>query len=125
MSAPAKASAAWRSWRIEQRADEHNHPAVCCAHQTTVWRAPSPKMIMSGSREGKLDHPAQKPVVLYDIPILNHDGDVYDPFGGCGTSIIAAEQQGRRAFAVEVEPRFAQIIVERWQAFTGREAVRG
>lgn len=112
-------------WRVQQRQEAHNHPAICCEHQATVWRAPSPKMIMAGSREDKLDHPAQKPVVLYDIPILNHAGDVYDPFGGCGTSVIAAEQQRRRSYVMELEPRYAQIIIERWQAFTGQVATRG
>lgn len=112
-------------WRLPQRSEQHDHPAICCEHQSTVWRAPSPKMIMAGSKEERLDHPAQKPVVLYDIPILNHSGDVFDPFGGCGTSIIAAEQQGRRCFAIEVEPRYVDIILARWEAFTGREAVRG
>ena len=51
--------------------------------QSTVWRAPSPKMIMAGSTDEKLDHPAQKPVALFDAPIRNHlaPGEaVYDPF---------------------------------------------
>ena len=60
-----------------------------------------------------------------DIPILNHRGDVYDPFAGCGTVIIAAEQQGRRSFAMELDPKYAQLAIERWQAFTGQEARRG
>ena len=55
--------------------------------QSTVWRAPSPKMIMGGSDEEKQDHPAQKPVLLYETPIRNHlrPGEaVYDPFVGSG-----------------------------------------
>jgi hypothetical protein len=90
--------------------------------QSTIWRAPSPKMIMSGSREEKQDHPAQKPVVLFEIPVANHTGDVYDPFVGSGTTIIAAERLGRRCFALELEPRYAQVAIERWGNFTGREA---
>ena len=82
-------------------------------------------MIMAGSAEERFDHPAQKPVILYDIPMANHRGDVYDPFCGAGTSLIAAEQQGRRCYAVEIEPRFARIAIDRWQAFTGKEATRG
>jgi DNA modification methylase len=92
--------------------------------QSTIWRAPSPKMIMSGSTEEKYDHPAQKPVVLSEIPIRNHAGHVYDPFSGSGTTIIAAERLGRRCFAIEIDPRYAQVAIERWQAFTGRAAVR-
>ncbi len=97
-------------------------------NQATIWRAPSPKMIMSGSQEEKQDHPAQKPVVLAEIPIGNHlrAGEaVYDPFCGSGTTVIAAETLGRRCYALEVEPRYAQLIIERWQNFTGKEAQRG
>jgi DNA modification methylase len=96
-------------------------------NQSTVWRAPSPKMIMAGSEEAKEDHPTQKPVVLFETPISNHlrPGElVYDPFLGSGTALIAAERLGRRCCGLEIEPRYAQLIIERWQGFTGREAVR-
>jgi DNA modification methylase len=91
-------------------------------NQATIWRAPSPKMIMSGSKEEKQDHPAQKPVVLSEIPIANHAGDVYDPFVGSGTTLIAAETLGRRCFALELDPKYAQLAIERWQSFTGQQA---
>ena len=95
--------------------------------QSTVWRAPSPKMIMGGSTEEKFDHPAQKPVVLLETPIRNHleAGEaVYDPFLGSGTTLIAAETLGRRCLGMEIEPRYVQVAIERWQAFTGRIAER-
>lgn len=50
---------------------------------------------------------------------------VWDGFSGSGTTLIAAEQVGRRCFAMELAPRYVQVAIERWQAFTGREAVRG
>ena len=46
-----------------------------------------------------------------------------DPFGGSGTTLIAAERTGRAARVVELDPRYVDVIVERWQAETGREAV--
>jgi DNA modification methylase len=98
------------------------------AARVTVWQAPSPKMIMGGSHEEKQDHPAQKPVMLSEIPIANHTkpgAAVYDPFLGSGTTLIAAEQLGRRCFAMEIDPRYAQLTIERWSRFTGREALRG
>ncbi len=55
-------------------------------------------------------------------PIRNHAGDAYDPFCGSGTTLIAAEQQGRRSFSMEIEPRYVQVAIERWQAFTGKTA---
>jgi DNA modification methylase len=95
--------------------------------QSTIWRAPSPKMIMAGSEEEKQDHPAQKPVLLYETPIRNHlrAGEaVYDPFVGSGTGIVAAETLGRRCYGMELEPRYVQVTIERWQGLTGRQAVR-
>lgn len=47
----------------------------------------------------------------------------YEPFSGSGTTIIAAETLGRRCYAMELEPRYVQVAIERWQAFTGKEAV--
>ena len=96
-------------------------------NQSTIWRAASPKMIMAGSDEPKLDHPTQKPVALFEAPIGNHlrRGElVYDPFLGSGTALVAAERLGRRCYALEIDPRYVQVAIERWQAFTGQEAVK-
>ncbi len=79
--------------------------------QGTVWEAPSPKVGGPGA-DPKVDHPAQKPVVLFERPIRNHVpvGDVlYDPFLGSGTSLIAAELSRRRCLGLEVEPAFVQV----------------
>jgi DNA modification methylase len=57
--------------------------------------------------------------------VRNHRGDVYEPFAGSGTTVIAAEQEGRRCYAMELDPKYAQVAIERWQAFTGQEATRG
>lgn len=92
---------------------------------STVWELASPKMIMGGSDEEKQDHPAQKPVACMQRPLEHHEGDVYDPFLGSGTTLIAAEMEGRRCYGLEIDPRYAQLIIERWQRFTGREAARG
>lgn len=104
--------------------------AGCTAHwqgdtsQTTVWELASPKMTHGGSSEAKFDHPTQKPIEAMARPLRNHAGDVYDPFVGSGTTLIAAELLGRRCCAMEVEPRYVQVTIERWQTFTGRRAVR-
>ena len=95
--------------------------------QSTVWRAPSPKMIMAGSKEEKFDHPAQKPVELFAAPLRNHTeaGDaVYDPFLGSGTALIAAETLGRRCYGMEIDPKYCQLVIERWQGVTGQTAER-
>ena len=70
-------------------------------------------------------HGTQKPVECMRRPIQNNSapGDaVYDPFLGSGTTLIAAELEGRRCFGLELDPAYADVIVQRWQEFTGREA---
>lgn len=95
--------------------------------QATIWRAPSPKRIGGGSKEQKEDHPTQKPVLLSEIPIRNHlrPGEaVYEPFSGSGTTLMAAETLGRRCYAMEIDPKYVQVALERWQRFTGKTAER-
>jgi DNA modification methylase len=93
---------------------------------STIWDSPSPKFIMGGSGEQKWDHPTQKPMVLMTKPILNHTlpGEaVYDCFLGSGTTLIAAEQTGRVCYGVELDPKYIDVIVRRWQQYTGKRAV--
>ena len=56
--------------------------------------------------------------------IHNHQGDVYDPFVGSGTTLIAGEQEGRSVYAIEIEPAYVDVLVKRWEDFTGRKAKR-
>jgi DNA modification methylase len=93
--------------------------------QSNVWQAASPKQLMAGSTEEKFDHPTQKPLVCMETPVANHDfPEVYEPFGGSGTTLIACERQRRRCFAMELDPKYCDVIVARWEAFTGKKAER-
>jgi DNA modification methylase len=90
-----------------------------------VWDSPSPKFIMGGSKEEKCDHPTQKPLELMRRPILNHTkrGElVYDPFLGSGTTMMAAEVTGRICYGIDIDPKYTDVAVLRWQQFTGVEA---
>lgn len=91
---------------------------------TTLWEMASPKMIMGGSTEQKYDHPTQKPVEAMSRAIGHHAGDVYEPFAGSGTTLMAAETLGRRCYALEIDPKYVQVAIERWQNFSGAKAVR-
>jgi len=87
--------------------------------QSSVLEYPKPA--------ANLDHPTSKPVGLVAQCLRNSTkpGDlVYEPFGGSGTTLVAAEQLGRRCHALEIEPRYAQVTIDRWQALTGRTAER-
>ena len=71
-------------------------------------------------------HPTMKPVALVERAIRNSSKSrdlVLDPFGGSGTTLIAAERAGRRARLIELDPRYVDVIVQRWQETTGGRAV--
>jgi DNA modification methylase len=92
---------------------------------TSIWSSPSPKFIMGGSDEEKFDHPTQKPVALMRHSILNHTkrGElVYEPFLGSGTTLAAAELTERVCCGVELEPKYVDVVVQRWQTLSGKEA---
>jgi len=88
--------------------------------QTTLWSIPS------GQQDSETVHGTQKPVECMRRPILNNSSPgqvVYEPFLGSGTTLIAAETTGRICHAAELEPAYVDVAVQRWQAFTGKEAV--
>ena len=85
--------------------------------ESTAWEINLDKNVAGG-------HSTQKPVECMERPIRNHAGDVYDPFVGSGTTLIAAERQGRTCYAREIEPKYVQVCIDRWEAFTGLKAER-
>lgn len=77
------------------------------------------------NRETRSDHPTSKPVELVGRAISNssNPGDlVWDPFCGSGTTIIACEKLNRRCFAVELDEEYCDVIVKRWEDWTGKKA---
>ena len=92
---------------------------------STIWACPSPKFIMGGSDEDKFDHPTQKPIELMRKPILNHlkrGQAVYDPFLGSGTTLAAAEITERVCYGIELDPKYCDVVVKRYQSLTGGKA---
>lgn len=72
------------------------------------------------------EHPTMKPIALFDYQIQNNTkgGDiVLDLFGGSGTTIMACEQNGRNACVMECDPKYVDVIIKRWENFTGEKAV--
>jgi DNA modification methylase len=71
-------------------------------------------------------HPTMKPVELVERAIRNSSkgrDTVLDPFGGSGTTLIACDKAGRQARLIEIEPKYCDVIIRRWQEFSGKEAV--
>jgi len=86
--------------------------------QTTILEFENP------SRNG--EHPTMKPVALFEYQLLNNTkgGDiVLDSFGGSGTTMIAAEKNGRVGYLMELDPKYCDVIVKRWEDFTGKKAM--
>ena len=96
--------------------------------QSTLWTVPNLNS-HGGDRTGAnaaTGHSTQKPIALFERPIAHHTspGDpVYDPFVGSGTALIAAEQLGRRCYALDLDPRYVQATVTRWETLTGQRAL--
>jgi len=86
--------------------------------QTTLWQIDKPMKSETG-------HSTQKPVECMRRPILHHTkaGDeVYDPFLGSGTTLVAAELTGRVCYGLELDPGYCDVIVARWEKLTGKKA---
>jgi site-specific DNA-methyltransferase (adenine-specific) len=95
---------------------KHKRPMLG-THKTSVWDVDKPM--------ANKEHPTMKPVELYVNAYLNNSesGDVvFDGYGGSGTAVIAAEQTGRRARVIEISPHYVDVIVARWEKFTGKTA---
>jgi DNA modification methylase len=87
--------------------------------RTTLWQYDRPK----ANRE----HPTMKPVALWGQAVQDgsRSGEVvYDPFLGSGTTLIAAEQLGRKCYGMEISPQYCDVIVKRWETLTGKQATR-
>jgi DNA modification methylase len=109
---------------------KYQHEPLFCGHvagqsdrwygnksQSTVWEADKP----TANRH----HPTAKPVMLVERALVNSTkpGDiVVDLFGGSGSTLIGCERRGRKARLMEIDPRYADVIIRRWQEYTGQQA---
>jgi DNA modification methylase len=85
--------------------------------QTTLWQIDKP-------RKSETGHSTQKPIECMSKPLENHTVEkVYDPFLGSGTTLIAAEQLGRKCYGMEISPKYCDVIIQRWENATGQKAV--
>ena len=85
--------------------------------ETTVWEV---------NKDGVNEyHPTQKPIALPAKAISNHDAEtVLDLFGGSGSTLIACEQLNRTCYMMELDPKYCDVIIKRWETFTGKKAVK-
>jgi DNA modification methylase len=89
--------------------------------QATLWAISN-----GGDEDAATVHGTQKPVECMRRPIINNSAAgeaIYDPFLGSGTTLIAAETTGRACYAVDIDPRYVDVAIQRWQHLTGKTAV--
>lgn len=89
--------------------------------QMTVW-----DIATVGSEKDKTAHPTQKPVEVFLRSVNHHTNPgeyVYDPFGGSGTLMIACEKTKRRALLMELDPKYCDVIIKRYEQYTGNKAI--
>ena len=94
--------------------------------QSTVWQIANLNPFGGSREEEATGHGAQKPLELMRRPIRNNSrrGDiVYDPFLGSGTTLLAAASTDRICYGLDIDPRYVDVIIKRWQRFTGQAAV--
>jgi site-specific DNA-methyltransferase (adenine-specific)/modification methylase len=123
------------SWLIwdKRAASEHQNDFADCeiawsnsGKVARVFRHQWDGMIKASERGESRVHPTQKPVALmaWCIEQVDNPETIYDPFLGSGTTLIAAEQLGRKCYGMEISPQYCDVIVKRWETLTGRQAER-
>lgn len=80
--------------------------------------------VITCGRTGNVNHPTEKPVELIAkiIDVTDFANAIYDPFSGSGTTLIACEELGRTCYAMELEPQYVDVIIQRWEQYTGKKA---
>jgi DNA modification methylase len=95
-------------------------------HRTNLWTYAGVNSFRADRMEELSVHPTVKPVALVSDAIRDvskRGGIILDPFGGSGTTLIAAEKTGRAARLMEIDPAYCDVIIQRWQTLTGKHAV--
>ena len=113
------------NWSMGDLEHEHARQTEVCAFyagKNHKWPNKRPTDVVTHDRTGNELHPTQKPVELLEEVIGWTEGLVVDPFLGSGSTLIAAEKTGRKCYGMELDPKYCDVIVKRWEDFTGKKA---
>jgi len=102
-----------------------HEPCIYAVRGNAGWRGPTNEKTVWDIEQPRRNkfHPTQKPVECMARAVANHKSrDVVDPFLGSGTTLIAAEQLGRKCYGMEISPAYCDVIVQRWENLTGQKA---
>jgi site-specific DNA-methyltransferase (adenine-specific) len=114
------------NWSMGDLEHEHARQTEACLFYAGAkhrWAGKRPTDVVNHARTGNDLHPTQKPVSLMVEVVEWTVGLIYDPFLGSGTTLIAAEQLGRKCYGMEISPQYCDVIVKRWENLTGKKAV--
>jgi site-specific DNA-methyltransferase (adenine-specific) len=114
------------NWSMGDLNHEHARQTEVCLFypgSDHKWIGQRPTDLVQHARTQNELHPTQKPVSLMAEVMGWTEGLVYDPFLGSGTTLIAAEQLGRKCYGMEISPQYCDVIVKRWKTLTGNKAV--
>ncbi len=110
---------------VVKKGKKHNWQGA--RDQATIWEIKNNNSFGNSEKEEAVGHSTQKPIECMLRPIMNNSekGDlIYDPFGGSGTTLMAAEKSGRRCLMMELMPEYCQMIITRWEKLTGQQAMK-
>lgn len=118
----------WRHepiWYAVKKGRPHNWQGS--RTEQTVWEIAGMNAMGASTDEADeaTGHGTQKPIECMKRPIINNSKEeegVYDPFGGSGSTLIACEQTNRKCYMMEIDPRYCSVILERWEAYTNKQA---
>jgi DNA modification methylase len=111
-------------WYVVKNGKKHNWQGA--RDQSTVWDILNNNSFGNRNAEKTWGHGTQKPLECMSRPIINNSKPndyVYDPFGGSGTTLIACEKHNRKCLIMEISPLYCEVIIKRWQDFTGQKAI--
>lgn len=110
-------------WYVVKNNMQHNWQGA--RDQSTIWNIKNNNSFGNAQKEETVGHGTQKPVECMARPILNNSKKndiICDPFLGSGSTVIACEQTNRICYGMEIEPRYIDVIIARWEKFTGEKA---
>jgi site-specific DNA-methyltransferase (adenine-specific) len=113
------------NWSMGDLEHEHGRQTEVCLFypgKDHVWPIKRPSDVVNHARTGNALHPTQKPVSLIEEVCSWTSGSVYDPFLGSGSTLIACEKMSRYCRGLELDPIYVDVIINRWQDFTGSKA---
>jgi len=100
-------------------------PFFLCLNGDPIKPEKAPSDVFSFSKVNKTIHSCEKPVdlIIGIIDYFNRNGLFYEPFGGSGSTLIACEKTNRKCYTMELDTKYCDVIINRWQDFTGKKAI--